>query len=144
MKIYLDNCCFNRPYDDQSVLSVRLETIAKLFIQARIYAGEIELVWSYILEYENSLNKDVQKKNAILKWKNISVKDINETENIISMTEEIMRTGIHLKDAIHIAAAIESGAEYFITVDKRVLRYTDERIVICDPIRFIRVWEGKT
>ena len=32
-RIYLDNCCFNRPYDDQSYLIVHLETEAKLFIQ---------------------------------------------------------------------------------------------------------------
>ena len=29
MKLYLDNCCFNRPFDDQSQLRIRLETEAK-------------------------------------------------------------------------------------------------------------------
>jgi len=33
MRIYLDNCCYNRPFDDQNQLSVRLETEAKLAIQ---------------------------------------------------------------------------------------------------------------
>jgi len=32
-RLYLDNCCFNRPYDDQSNLLNRMETEAKLFIQ---------------------------------------------------------------------------------------------------------------
>jgi hypothetical protein len=49
MRIYLDNCCFNRPYDDQSQIRIRIESEAKLFIQAKILAGEIELAWSYIL-----------------------------------------------------------------------------------------------
>ncbi|MFO7884916.1 MAG: hypothetical protein R6U68_08850 [Desulfobacteraceae bacterium] len=35
MKIYLDNCCFNRPFDDQTSLRIRLETEAKLDIQAK-------------------------------------------------------------------------------------------------------------
>ena len=26
MKVYLDNCCYNRPYDDQSQLRISLET----------------------------------------------------------------------------------------------------------------------
>lgn len=43
MRIYLDNCCFNRPFDNQSQLRVRLETEAKLWIQERVAAGEIEL-----------------------------------------------------------------------------------------------------
>ncbi|MFN0197095.1 MAG: PIN domain protein, partial [Planctomycetaceae bacterium] len=33
MRIYLDNCCFNRPFDDQRQIRVRLETEAKLCIQ---------------------------------------------------------------------------------------------------------------
>jgi predicted nucleic acid-binding protein len=55
-----------------------------------------------------------------------------------------MHSGIHLHDAIHIAAAIEAGADYFITVDKRVLKFSDKRIKICDPIAFVRMWEGKS
>ncbi|KZX15294.1 hypothetical protein [Methanobrevibacter curvatus] len=30
MKLYLDVCCFNRPYDDQNQPKIELETIAKL------------------------------------------------------------------------------------------------------------------
>jgi len=36
IKIYLDNCCYNRPYDDQTQLRIELETKAKLFIQQKI------------------------------------------------------------------------------------------------------------
>jgi predicted nucleic acid-binding protein len=143
MRIYLDNCCFNRPYDDQSQKTIRRETVAKLDIQSRIYAGEIELVWSYILEYENSLNKNLEKKNAILKWKSLAIIDINETPMIIELSKVIMKTGIHLKDAIHLASAIEASADFFITVDKRVLKFNDERIKICNPVEFAELLEGK-
>ena len=44
IRLYLDNCCFNRPFDDQSQLTVRLETEAKLFIQEEIKKGTFELV----------------------------------------------------------------------------------------------------
>ena len=46
MRVYLDNCCFNRPFDSQAQARVRLETEAKLRIQERVVAGEIELAWS--------------------------------------------------------------------------------------------------
>jgi hypothetical protein len=36
IKVYLDNCCFNRPYDDQTQLRIELETKAKLYIQQQI------------------------------------------------------------------------------------------------------------
>jgi hypothetical protein len=36
-RIYLDNCCFNRPYDDRSNFNVHLEAQAKIFIQNEIF-----------------------------------------------------------------------------------------------------------
>lgn len=56
MRIYLDNCCFNRPFDDQTQLKISLETQAKLAVQDMIFHKKHTLVWSYILEYENLQN----------------------------------------------------------------------------------------
>ena len=56
MRIYLDNCSFNRPFDDQHQIRIRIEAEAKLYIQSLIDKGKIEMVWSYILEYENMAN----------------------------------------------------------------------------------------
>ena len=36
MRIYLDNCSFNRPFDDQSQLKIKLEAEAKLYIQSEV------------------------------------------------------------------------------------------------------------
>ncbi len=44
--IYLDNCCFNRPFDDQDQTRVRLETEAKLSIQDLVRSKVLRLVWS--------------------------------------------------------------------------------------------------
>ena len=33
MRVYLDNCCYNRPFDDQTLTRVRVETICKLAVQ---------------------------------------------------------------------------------------------------------------
>jgi hypothetical protein len=70
--VYLDNCCFNRPYDDQTNLTIEIETKAKLYIQKQIEIGKIDLVWSYVLEYENGNNPYPEKKNAIGRWENIA------------------------------------------------------------------------
>ncbi len=56
LTIYLDNCCFNRPFDDQTQIKIRLETEAKLFIQEKITRNELKLVWSYMLDLENHFN----------------------------------------------------------------------------------------
>ena len=75
MKIYLDNCCFNRPYDDQSYLRIRLEAEAKLKIQEDIRKGDFKLVWSYILDYENGKNPFRERREQISKWKKYTIED---------------------------------------------------------------------
>ena len=62
MKIYMDNCCYNRPYDDQSQIRIHLETDAKLYIQDMVKNGELDLVTSFMLEYENDKNRFTHKK----------------------------------------------------------------------------------
>ena len=52
MLIYLDLCCFNRPYDDQTQLRIRLETEAKLALQDKVRTGACRLLWSAVLDLE--------------------------------------------------------------------------------------------
>lgn len=66
MRIYMDNCCYNRPYDEQSQMRIHLETEAKLHIQDMVKNGEVELVVSYALTYENGKNRFAHKREAKL------------------------------------------------------------------------------
>ena len=53
-RIYFDNCSYNRPFDDQSRDIVRLEADAKLYIQELVKDRKLELVWSFVLDYEKT------------------------------------------------------------------------------------------
>jgi len=33
MRVYLDNCCYNRPFDPQNQTRIQIETLAKLAVQ---------------------------------------------------------------------------------------------------------------
>ncbi len=79
MRVYLDNCCYNRPFDDQKDLRVRLEAVAKLGVQQMILEQRVELAWSYILDYENELNPFEQRKMVIRRWKTHATVDADET-----------------------------------------------------------------
>jgi hypothetical protein len=83
MKIYLDICCFNRPFDDQSQLRIKLESEAKLKIQTDIQAGNFDLVWSYIFEGENEANPFEERKRAIREWKNYAIMDFDAETTIL-------------------------------------------------------------
>jgi len=137
----MDNCSFNRPYDDQSLLKNHLEAEAKTFIQKEILQKTYELAWSYIMDYEVSFNPFMDRKNQILKWKNIAIIDIDESERIIERANEIMNKNIKPKDSLHLACAIEAECNYFITTDGKILNKAIEKIIIIDPIEFVRIFE---
>ena len=44
MRIYLDMCCYNRPYDDQTQLKVAMETQSKLHIQMLVREKKLEFI----------------------------------------------------------------------------------------------------
>jgi len=90
-----------------------VETEAKLYIQNKIFKNVIELVWSYILEYENEQNPFIERREAIKEWKNLAVLDIEENEIILKRAKKLVTIGLKSKDALHIACAIEGKAEYF-------------------------------
>ena len=90
MKIYLDNCCYNRPFDDQSQIKIHLEAQAKLYVQAKIKEGIYELAWSYILDYENGKYPYEEKRLAIAPWKSIASTYVaKETEDILIFAETL-------------------------------------------------------
>ncbi|RJP34868.1 MAG: PIN domain protein [Candidatus Omnitrophota bacterium] len=143
MKIYLDNCCLNRPFDDQSQIRIRLESEAKLKIQDDIRAGRFQLVWSYILDLENDNNPYDERRKQIEEWKIHSVIDVQENAEILSKSKYLIDKGMRKLDALHIACAIFSKCDYFLTTDDKVLKKDNlvTELKIVDPFFFIKETE---
>jgi predicted nucleic acid-binding protein len=141
LRLYLDSCTFNRPFDDQNQLKIKLETEAKLFIQQGILNNEHELVWSYILEYENNQNKFDDRRNAIYDWKNIAKIFCTENDKIIEYAEKLKTKNIRTKDALHIACSVYTHSDYFITTDKQLFNLKLDDIKIINPLTFINELE---
>ena len=140
LKIYLDNCCFNRPYDDQSQIKVALETEAKLYTQSLIADGVIDLVWSFMLTFENNNNPYLEQKTEIATWQSVAKEYIEKSENIAQMAKEIAATDVKTSDSIHVACAISSNCDYFLTTDTRITKYKTDKIKIVTPIKFLEDW----
>ena len=146
MRIYLDMCCYNRPYDDQSQIKVSLESQAKLHIQKLIQEGKLDLVTSYMLRYECSQNPYEMRRKAILQFADVNAVayvDLNRKADVEKMAEELMQTGVKYKDACHVASAILAGCEYFISTDIRLLKHKSGRIKMVGPIEFVTEREGE-
>ncbi len=140
MKIYLDNCMFNRPFDEQTHIRIRIETEAKLAIQEEIRRGTYQLIWSYILDYENSKNPFRERQEQIIKWKKYAIADIEENAEIINTAIALNDRGLQKMDSLHIACAIFANADYFLTTDDKVIKKSNTitELEITDPINFIK------
>ncbi len=140
MKIYLDNCMFNRPFDEQSHIRIRIETEVKLAIQEEIRRGTYQLIWSYILDYENSKNPFRERQEQIMKWKKYAITDIEENTDIIKTALMLNSKGLQKMDSLHIACAIFAKADYFLTTDDKVIKKANAitELEISDPINFIK------
>jgi hypothetical protein len=140
MKLYLDNCCFNRPFDDQSQLRIRLESEAKLNIQEEIRAGKFRLAWSYILDYENSKNPYQERKIRISGWRKYAFQYIDESRELLEIANSLNQIGLQKIDTLHVACAIHSGCDYFLTTDDKVLKRQSQisGIYVTDPFAFIK------
>jgi RNase P subunit RPR2 len=143
MKIYLDHCTYNRPFDDQNNIKNQLETSAKLYIQDQIRQGKYDLVWSYMSDFENNSNPNIENKKSIQIWENISRYKCKSSESILTRGRNIVEKGIRANDALHIACAIESQCEYFITTDTGLTNKKIDGIKIVNPIDFVRDMEER-
>jgi len=140
MRVYLDNCCYNRPFDDQGQLKIRLETEAKMEVQRQMREGEVEYVWSEMLDSEvlDSPFSDLQAR--ILRWRVDAAEYVDSDEELLVRAEEIMEYGVKSSDAIHLAAAERAGCDWFLTVDRGILSKRPDlgSVRIASPLDYVR------
>ena len=138
MRVYLDNCCYNRPFDDQAQVKVLLETIAKLDIQQKMRDGELEYVWSSVLDFEIGKSRFIDRAMQILPWANGAVTRVLVDDGIRQRAKYFENVGVKPVDALHVACAESAGCDWFFTKDnghiKKAKAHTSMRVA--NPVEF--------
>ena len=120
MKIYLDVCCLNRPFDDQSQERIRLESEAVLAILGR--SKTVTLLSSEIVDIEISKIPDEDRKQKVILLSSISRMNIVVDGEIMSRAKELNEMGFKSFDALHIACAERGRADVLLTTDDHLLK----------------------
>lgn len=138
MLVYLDNCCFNRPFDDQSQMRVRFETEAKLAIQAEVRDGAVRLGWSNILDFENDSSPSEERKENIKIWRNFASVDTTESPEILNVAVDLVSQGFRKMDSLHLASAMALQCDIFLTTDDGILKKRSkvDKIKILNPVEY--------
>jgi predicted nucleic acid-binding protein len=116
----MDNCCLNRPFDDQSNLRVHLEAEAIKTIISLLERQQWFLVSSQVLEFEISKNGDESRKKELNSMNALAHTVIQINATIAKRANEFEKQGLQAFDALHLACA-EGNADIFLTVDDKFL-----------------------
>ena len=133
---------YNRSFDDR----IRLETAAIEGIFELAESGTLELVWSFMLDYENSLNPQEERKEWAELLSGLCIHRIAPAPRILALARApIKSVKIKPRDALHVACAETGGCDYFVTCDDDLVRTVRTRrrapklrVIAVNPVEFIR------
>ena len=142
MTVYLDVCCLNRPFDDQSQNRVRLEAEAVLSILEMAAAGKLKLTSSDIIDDELSQMPDAERREKVELLLDASSKHVLLTAGIERRAAQFHKWNISPLDALHLAAAEAAHTDYFLTTDdyllRRAHRHADElKVKVENPAKWL-------
>jgi len=137
---------YNRCFDDQRQLRIRLETAAIEGIFELAEGRALELAWSFMLDYENSLNPQEDRKEWAELLSRLCIHRIVPSPRILALARRLIKSAkIKPRDALHVACAETGGCDYFVTCDDDLVRTVQTRrrtpklrVVATNPVEFIR------
>ena len=145
VKIYLDTCALQRPLDTKNQLRIALESEAVLGLLSLWEGGGIELILSdaHIFEAENNTN--ITRKEFAFEILSQAVSFTRFNESIEKQAREIHKKGIQPLDALHLAFADASSADFFCTCDDDLLKDSKDienlKPHVISPINLIKELE---
>ena len=129
-KIYMDCCCFGRPFDNLSQEKVRFEREAILSIISSCEAGVWDIFKSDSLEDEiNRINNPI-KIQQILKLYSSATINIEINDKIIGRAAELItKFKLGSFDALHLTSAEYDRADILLTIDKKFLHCSSGSLI---------------
>jgi predicted nucleic acid-binding protein len=141
MQIYLNACCINRPFDDQTQERIRLEAEAVILILNRIETGELEWLGSEILDFELAQTSDPEKALRMSVLTRYAHSTIRVETAISEQALEWEKLGFDAYDALHLACAVKGDANVFLTTDDSLVTlarsFSD---ILCINVKNPLVW----
>ena len=142
MRVYVDTSVYNRPFDDQTQPRIWLETLALVVILQLIDAGEVDLVSSAVVAYENSRNPFPLRQRWVTRCVQLARHDQPVDAGISERAATLEQAGVGAIDALHPACAEAAASEYFLTCDDRVIRRYQGSLRVLNPVEFVLATTG--
>lgn len=122
MRIYLDNCCLQRPLDNQTHPRVRIETEAVFGILAAVQVKELFMVGSEALDYEVGRIPDEARRNEVFAVLALASEYLKVTDAVENLALTFEQRGVLAMDAVHLALASIAKVDFFCTCDDQLFK----------------------
>ncbi|MCI5146652.1 MAG: PIN domain-containing protein [Candidatus Electrothrix sp. AR3] len=146
MKIYLDVCCLNRPFDDQTQDRVHLEAEAVLSIFKRLEKNDWSWVSSSVVLYEVNQIPNNDRKHRILRLCDKASYVVTLDDDIYALAEKLKHLGIKSYDALHLSCAKKAGADVFLSTDDKLVKRSQKNqgmldMTVDNPLNWLKkIW----
>jgi predicted nucleic acid-binding protein len=142
MKLYLDTCCYSRPYDDQVQEKVHMEGEAILTLINRFKHNKDEIMGSQILDIEIDRIDDIEKKEKIKSFYGQTITSkINYNADILKRVQELsILTKIRTLDMFHLSFAEIAETDILLTTDtgfEKACSRLNLIIQVTNPLKYL-------
>jgi len=142
MKIYLDVCCLNRPFDDQTQDRIHLEAEAILSILNHSQTAGWSVIGSDAIDYEISKMPDNDKLLMVQILSTMHDAYVKVDAGVERRAVELKRAGLKSLDALHVACAEKGKADILLTTDDNLLSKTLKnqrtlKVKVENPLRWV-------
>lgn len=120
--IYMDVCCLNRPFDDQSQDRIYFESEAVLTILSHCRSGKWTLTASDVIDSELSRLSNEERAEKVRELYSIAKTKIALTPQAVKLAKSFQQQGLHSFDSLHLAIAELSGQSVLLTTDDKFVR----------------------
>ena len=143
IRIYLDACCLNRPFDDQTQTRIRLEAEAVLMILTQCETSNWEWIGSEALVWEIKQTPDPERQRRVQSLVSHVHHSVPIGTSEVERAGELEAWGIAAFDALHLACAESDGADVLLTTDDKLLRRSAARaaelyVRVANPLTWLR------
>jgi hypothetical protein len=122
VQIYLDVCCLNRPFDDQTQDRIHLEAEAVLLILTHAESGRWQWIGSEVLNYEIEQTPNSERRLRVELLTTLVARTVPVESAEEARARELEGMGFHALDALHLSCAESGGADVFLATDDHLLR----------------------
>jgi len=142
MKIYLDVCCLNRPFDDQTQDRIHLEAEAILTVLNHSRMSAWNIVGSDAIDFEIGRIPDHDKRVNVQILSTLHDTHIKIDAGVEQRALELRRVGLKALDALHVACAEKAKADVLLTTDDFFLSKATHnkkflKLKIENPLRWV-------